>query len=412
MIVSVLHGSDDILDELTLVIRLDKDQVNNAQIGRCKWERNKWILCVKSKAHNHDELKIIFIEVRGVGNAMMNVSHVKQTDQYSDLLRIECNDFNPKMDITWDHVEGMDVLCEHQVQRPSDTYSLIQYKSSLASVILDGYHQNNTETLEALLKSARSSGPRLEHTIQGENGRRAFPNTVKELAMVNNILQSMVNHDVTLLNAKNINANTATGNATLDTMANSEDAAGSHQELVIARDEPCKDAKPSEDNNELASYYGSGLTRFTRGISQILFPSNQFVTTESADQQTISQVYQIPNTELQAKQFSEAERLTTFESGFNSKYMTATSLARAGFINMKTDRDDVVCVWCLVQFRNFKATVDAVALHFAYSVKVCEFIKRFSKMNVPISGKQLNVLGKTFLHLSTIMQGKVMYVFI
>lgn len=328
-----------------------------------------------------EKYSILSISDNSVGNVLHYGMKQKATDNIKCILH---------------HLEGSQLLQLLKEQAPADQ----------ATVLIYVVHQNDTESLDAILKSIHHSSDRLELLmIQGEDGNTALHYAVKELPLVKCILQSLENHDekISLLNVRNIEGQTAAEKATQSVRTYIEDVVRCRRELVTVCDEPCKVGKPREENNELASYYDSGEFCFPRGVNEILF--RRYVAADRIEQQRIYQVYRIPTAELRAKMYSEQERLATFETGFKSNYMTATSLARAGLTNLKKDRDDVACVWCLVQFCNFEATVDPVALHFSFSAKVCEFIKHFSRKNMPLGGKQPNELANSFLDLSTYPQG-------
>lgn len=119
----------------------------------------------------------------------------------------------------------------------------------------------------------------------------------------------------------------------------------------------------------------------------------------------------MPMSELKAKCAQETHRLLTYDGQFKSQHMTATSLASAGLINLKKNNDTVVCVWCLVQFRNFKQAIDASALHFAYSEHVCNFIKHYQRLNVPVAKSQGSDQPGGYLDLATVVRGNIQQIF-
>ena len=76
------------------------------------------------------------------------------------------------------------------------------------------------------------------------------------------------------------------------------------------------------------------------------------------------------------------------------------ALARAGFIFKGPGRDEVICLWCQVVFGNFRAPVDADALHMAYFENVCEFLINPEIHNEPITQRYRDVLP---LHLHPLL---------
>lgn len=100
----------------------------------------------------------------------------------------------------------------------------------------------------------------------------------------------------------------------------------------------------------------------------------------------------MPEQDLKCKYRNETERLMTFMTGFNSHHMTASSLARAGFINSGKGTDEVYCLWCEVQLCHFKSDMDASALHQAISGTVCELIVYYKEINIPLSSRPRHYL--------------------
>ena len=92
---------------------------------------------------------------------------------------------------------------------------------------------------------------------------------------------------------------------------------------------------------------------------------------------------QLPS--LKAHYRKEYDRLLTYGEEFKSSHMTSSALARAGFIFKGPGRDEVMCLWCQVVFGNFKAPVDADALHMAYSENVCDFLINPEIHNEPLT---------------------------
>ena len=78
---------------------------------------------------------------------------------------------------------------------------------------------------------------------------------------------------------------------------------------------------------------------------------------------------------MSIKKFSTLKaRMKTFVV-YQSKWMAATSLAKAGFISFKHG-DAVHCVWCCLKLKDFTETVDAFAIHQLHSSDCCEYLKR------------------------------------
>lgn len=179
-------------------------------------------------------------------------------------------------------------------------------------------------------------------------------------------------------------------------------------ESVMVNDQPSKDKELSRGNqNEHTP--PSLRYRYSPALDAILFRPDEIVRASAIDAQELYHVYEMPTSELKAKCVQEAHRLATYDGLFNSQHMTTISLARAGLINLKRNNDTVVCVWCLVQFRNFKQAIDASALHFAYSEHLCEFIKHYPRLNVPIAKSQGSDQPEAFLDLATNAQGNKYY---
>ena len=80
----------------------------------------------------------------------------------------------------------------------------------------------------------------------------------------------------------------------------------------------------------------------------------------------------------------EYDRILTYGEVFKSSHTSASALDRAGFIFKGPGHDEVICLWCQVVFANFKAPVDADALHMAYSENVCQFLINPEIHNEPL----------------------------
>lgn len=123
--------------------------------------------------------------------------------------------------------------------------------------------------------------------------------------------------------------------------------------------------------------------------------------------EAVHRAYQLSASQLQSKYARESERLLTFEEDFRSRITTGTALARAGFINFKAGTDEVLCVWCNAHIRNFENAIDAVALHFALSAHICEFVRYYDRKNIPITDRVFASRQKGFLSLAYKLPGNV-----
>lgn len=152
-------------------------------------------------------------------------------------------------------------------------------------------------------------------------------------------------------------------------------------EAVMVCDISTKTGKKHSRRDETKG--GLQQYRYSPAVDAILFNQYTGVSASMTSPEEIYNVYELRTSELQAKYVQELERMLSYESDFQSRHMNATALARSGLINLKKNTDAVVCVWCCVQFCNFRQPLDAAALHLAYSEHVCEFIKHYDRINVP-----------------------------
>lgn len=249
----------------------------------------------------------------------------------------------------------------------------------------------------------------LLHSLTNENRIRALQlqggdegNTVLHEAVVTGmpqtkaILQSLDSHkdQIHLLSVTNYSDHTVFDYAqSSDVTRYLADVQREREQSVAVCDTPLKDGKQDrrDGRRDRLSRFDNDVI-YTPGLDDIIFQKH--VTTGKWSGQEARTVYNFEVGDMKSKLKQEAERLLTYQDDFKSFYMTATSLSRAGLISCKKG-DEVACLWCEVKFGNFRSTVDAKALHWAYSEKVCEFIINYTQINIP-----LTPIGKSFLDLA------------
>lgn len=186
-----------------------------------------------------------------------------------------------------------------------------------------------------------------------------------------------------------------------------DDVLGESEEPVMVCDQTTKVVKEVCHQ----PYWNKGSSnrelpyRYSPAIDEILFGYSKVVRALRMSSKEISHVYQLSTSELKAQYTFQSNRLLSYETEFTSHHMTAIALANAGLINFKKDNDAVVCVWCSVQFRNFKQSLDATALHMAYSEEVCDFIKNYNRLNISLTKVNEGNPQRGYLDLGNGLQG-------
>ena len=222
------------------------------------------------------------------------------------------------------------------------------------------------------------------------------------------ILQSVDNHGerVALANIKNSNGQTVLDIAKYcpdpDVETYLRDEIRDRNALVIVSDDVCKDNNKGLFNDD---EYEDSLRRdetrwnhFHPVLGSLLFGSyHKKVAVRRVKEGEIIAVFHQPIASLKSRYRKESERILSYEDGnFRSAHMTASALARVGLI-YKGNHDEVMCLWCQVEFGCFKAPVDAQALHMAHSENVCSFLMSPEVENEPIFIQTANVPADSVL---------------
>lgn len=179
------------------------------------------------------------------------------------------------------------------------------------------------------------------------------------------------------------------------------------KEPVMVCDQPVKSVKgvPRAQKKHDKISNGDLWYKFTPGVDEILFRYSQMVTALTTSSTEISRVFQLTTSELKAQYTFQRNRLESYGHEFTSHHMTAIALANAGLISYKKGNDEVVCIWCHVHFCNFKQTLDATALHFAYSEHICDFIKHYNQLNIPLTKRKEGNPPRCYLDIGNRTQG-------
>ena len=274
---------------------------------------------------------------------------------------------------------------------PEEIIELLQMRTASNQETPLMHAVENISTLESLLELVPNHKRFDILCTQTRYGNTILHLAARWLAPTKFLLQSMDSHQekINLLLIKNRRGDTALDVAKsrskiADYLAK---AVRERQQVESVIDECLKDSKGEDDVGNDAGREGQWQNQHSNyfpALDQLLFRNLDNVRARHMKEEEIYAIFKQPSASLKSLYRKESERILSYEGGnFRSAHMTATALARVGLI-YKGNYDEVMCLWCHVEFGCFKAPVDAQALHMAHSENVCSFLMNPEVENEPI----------------------------